>query len=80
VAETAFLHCRPRGAALFVPDFVAEHFEECDGSMRVEHDRHLEGLVSGADWLRVLREAGFEAQMHSSPEAGVGAAFVAKKL
>ena len=26
VAETAFVHCRPEGVALFVPDFVRERF------------------------------------------------------
>lgn len=31
-----------------------------DGSVRVEHDRHVEGLFAQADWLRLLREAGFE--------------------
>jgi hypothetical protein len=33
--ETAFVHCRPGGAALFVPDYVRESFEEntdCGGS------------------------------------------------
>jgi SAM-dependent methyltransferase len=33
---------------------------EADGSVRVEHDRHVEGLFSRADWLRLLSEAGFE--------------------
>jgi SAM-dependent methyltransferase len=33
---------------------------EADGSVRVEHDRHVEGLFSRADWLRLLAEAGFE--------------------
>ena len=32
-----------------------------DGAVRVEHDRHVEGLFSRADWLRLLAEAGFEA-------------------
>lgn len=34
---------------------------EPDGSVSVQHDRHLEGLLPAADWLGVLREAGFEA-------------------
>lgn len=29
--------------------------------VRVEHDRHEEGLFGRADWLHVLAEAGFEA-------------------
>lgn len=98
--ETAFVHCRPGGAALFAPDFVRENFSRGtdhgghdgpdrglrylewtwdpdpdgttylvdfayllrgpDGVARVEHDRHVEGLFSRADWLRLLAAAGFE--------------------
>ena len=98
--ETAYVHCRPGGAALFCPDHVRENFagstehggadgpdralrymmwtwdpdpadgtytvdfayllREADGSVRVEHDRHVEGLFSRADWLRLLSEVGFE--------------------
>jgi SAM-dependent methyltransferase len=87
--ETAFIHCRPGGAALFAPDFVRETFragtdhggedgatqalrylEWCwdpdpadstyfvdyayalrqrDGSVYVEHDRHVEGLFARAE-------------------------------
>jgi SAM-dependent methyltransferase len=32
-----------------------------DGSVRVEHDRHLEGLFPRETWLRLIREAGFHA-------------------
>jgi SAM-dependent methyltransferase len=96
---TAFVHCRPGGAALFAPDHVQENFRpgaehgghdgdgralrylewtwdpdpadttyladyafllrERDGSVRVEHDRHLEGLFPRARWLLWLAEAGF---------------------
>ena len=35
---------------------------EADGSVRVVHDRHVEGLFSRADWLRLLAETGFEAR------------------
>lgn len=31
-----------------------------DGSVRVEHDRHIEGLFSREDWMRTLAEVGFE--------------------
>jgi SAM-dependent methyltransferase len=34
---------------------------ETDGSVRSVYDRHLEGLFSRETWLRLLREAGFEA-------------------
>ena len=33
-----------------------------DGRLRVERDRHVFGLFSKATWLRVMREAGFEAE------------------
>jgi SAM-dependent methyltransferase len=96
--ETAFVHCRPCGAVLFVPDCVRETFQpaarhgghdgegralrylewtwdpdpsdttylvdfayllrEADGSVRVEHDRHVNGLFPLAEWLRLLREVG----------------------
>ena len=98
--DTAFVHCRPGGVALFAPDFVRENFSAStdhgghdsqthglrylewtfdpdpadttyvvdyacllrgpDGVVRVEHDRHVEGLFSRATWLRLLSEAGFE--------------------
>ena len=100
--ETAFVHCRPGGVALFAPDHLRENFcesteegghdgagrrglrylmwtwdpdpadstytvefayllREDDGSVRVEHDRHIEGLFGRGDWLRLMAEAGFEA-------------------
>ena len=100
--ETAFVHCRPGGVAVFVPDRVRETFEESsdhggsdgadgrgvrylewvwdpdphdtwtlteyalmlrepDGSVNVVHDRHRHGLFARADWLRLLRDAGFKA-------------------
>jgi SAM-dependent methyltransferase len=102
VFETAYVHCRPGGAALFAPDYVRESFHprtgcggadadgrglrylewawdpdpedttyivdyafllrEPAGSVRVEQDRHVEGLFSRADWLRLLGEVGFEAE------------------
>ena len=121
--DTAFVHCRSGGAALFAPDYVREKFKpatdhgghdgsgrglryldwtwdpdpnddpytvdfalllrEADGSVRVEHDRHIEGLFSRATWLRLLREAGFEARAapfeHSEEEPGSLEVFVAVK-
>jgi SAM-dependent methyltransferase len=118
--ETAFVHCRPGGAALFVPDYLHETFgpstscggtdgggrglryvawmsdanpidstyivdyayllREADGTMRVEHDRHVEGVFSRRDWLRLLAEVGFEAQClpweHSELEPGSAELFV----
>jgi SAM-dependent methyltransferase len=123
--ETAFVHCRPGGVALFCPDHVRENFRpstdcgghdgnlrglrylewawdpdptdttylvdysyllrERDGDVRVEHDRHVEGLFARADWIRWLTEAGFrEARSvpfeHSELEHGSHEIFVAKRI
>jgi hypothetical protein len=122
--DTAFIHCRRGGAALFAPDHVRENFtpstdhgghdgddgrglrylewtwdpdpsddsytvdfayllKDSAGSVRVEHDRHIEGLFSRATWLRLLHEAGFEARSvpfdHSELEPGSYELFVALK-
>ena len=54
-----------------------------DGSVHVEHDRHIEGLFARSDWLRLLALAGFEARMvpfdHSEVEAGKYEVFVCTK-
>jgi SAM-dependent methyltransferase len=120
---TAYEHCRPGGAALFAPDYLAETFApstECgghdgdgramrylewvwdpnptdqiytvdytyvlrdrDGAVRVEHDRHTEGLFSRAHWLQWLSEAGFEPSAvpfdHSELEPGRYVVFIAKR-
>lgn len=101
--ETAFVHCRPGGVAVFVPDHVAETFEaetgcgggdgsdgrgarflewswdpdpadtwmradfvymlrDQDGPVQVVHESHRLCLFSRDTWLRLLAEAGFEAQ------------------
>jgi hypothetical protein len=124
VIETAFVHCKPRGAALFAPDFVRETFRPStdhgghdnethglrylewtrdpdptdttyivdyayllrtpDGSVRAEHDRHIEGLFGRADWIQWLSDAGFDAQLVQAEYSGVEPCsleiFVAKKL
>ena len=121
--STAFVHCRPGGAALFAPDFVRENFcpstdhggsdgesralrylewvwdpdpsdttyvvdyayllRTADGSVRVEHDRHIEGLFTRAQWIRFLSDAGFHARSvpleHSELEPGSHEVFVATK-
>ena len=33
---------------------------DSSGAVRVEHDRHVGGLFPRAEWLRLLREAGFD--------------------
>jgi hypothetical protein len=122
--ETAFVHCRPGGAALFCPDHVRENFRpstECggrdgtgramrylewvwdpdpsdtvyladymfalrehDGTVSVEHDRHVEGLFARAEWIRWLSDAGFVAARsvpfeHSELEPGSHEVFVARR-
>jgi SAM-dependent methyltransferase len=121
--ETAYVHCRPGGVALFCPDFVRENFHpstdhgghdgadgrglrylewswdpdpadtsyvteyaylvrDRDGSVRVERDRHVDGLFSRGDWLRLLAEVGFEPRalpfQHSEVEHEA-VVFLAKK-
>ena len=45
VAETAFIHTRPGGAALFAPDYVRERFTETAAMMTADHgDRSLRGV------------------------------------
>ena len=121
--ETAYVHCRPGGAALFAPDHVRETFRpgtdhgghdsptralrylewtwdpdpadttytvdysyllrDSDGSVHVEWDRHIEGLFPRADWLRLMRDAGFEPTTvpfdHSELEPGQYELFVCRK-
>ena len=43
----------------YVVDY-AYLLRHADGQVRVEHDRHVEGLFDRADWLRMLANAGFE--------------------
>jgi SAM-dependent methyltransferase len=121
--ETAFVHCRPGGVALFAPDYLRENFRpstshgghdgkerslrylewtsdqdrtdttyEVDiailfrsgnGRVRVAHDRHILGLFSRADWLRLLSEVGFRSVPvpfeYSEPGPGKTEVFVCRK-
>lgn len=56
---------------------------ESDGSVRVVHDRHTEGLFSRTDWLRLLSEARFQPSVmpfgHSELESGTYEVFIARK-
>jgi SAM-dependent methyltransferase len=66
----------------YVVDF-AYLLRESDGSVRVEHDRHVEGLFARSDWLRLLGEVGFQASVvpfdHSELEPGTYEVFVGRK-
>jgi SAM-dependent methyltransferase len=48
VMQTAYEHCRPGGAALFVPDFVRETFEEGTDQGGSDSDR---GSVRFLQWI-----------------------------
>lgn len=65
-----------------VTDYVYA-LRSSDGSLRIEHDRHVTGLFSRGDWLRWLREAGFAPSVvplvHSEVESGTHDVFVAHK-
>jgi SAM-dependent methyltransferase len=105
--ETAAVHCKPGGLALFVPDYVRESFQpstdhggtdgdgrslrylewtydpdvhdttyvtefayllrEGDQETHMEHDPHVCGLFLRADWLRLLREVGFQPEVIPDP-------------
>jgi hypothetical protein len=121
--ETAFVHCRPGGGALFAPDHLRENFRtgtdhgghdgdgrgvrylewtwdpdpgdttyladyaylfrNPDGSVQVEHDRHVQGLFPRATWLRLLDQVGFRARAvpveHSELEPGSYELFAATR-
>jgi len=70
------------GAASYVVDY-AYLLREIDGTVRVEHDRHVEGLFARADWLCLLGEVGFEARAvpfeHSELDPETNEVFVAHK-
>jgi hypothetical protein len=54
-----------------------------EGNVRVEHDRHIEGLFSRAQWVAILQDAGFDARIlpfdHSELEPGSYELFVARR-
>jgi hypothetical protein len=66
----------------YVVDYVYA-LRESDGSVRVEHDRHVEGLFARAVWLRLLAEVGFRPAVlpfdHSELEPGSYEVFVARR-
>ncbi len=45
----------------YVADYTFS-LRDADGSIRIEHDRHLEGLFARADWLTWMSEAGLDAE------------------
>lgn len=69
-------------ASSYVVDY-AIMVRQPDGSVRVEHDRHVEGLFSRKVWLRLMLEAGFEPEVlpfeNADIPAGEYEVFVGKK-
>jgi len=66
--------------------FVADYaylLKEADGSVRVEHDRHICGIFPRDTWLRLLRETGFDPEIrtlvHSEVEPGTYEVFAARR-
>lgn len=70
------------GDTTYVVDY-AYLLRSTDGSVRLEHDRHIEGLFSRSDWLRLLAEAGFQPSVvpfdHSELAPGTYEIFVGVK-
>jgi SAM-dependent methyltransferase len=66
----------------YVVDY-AYLMRERDGSVHVEHDRHVEGLFPRAAWLRWLNVAGFVPRVvplvHSDVEPGSTEMFLARR-
>jgi SAM-dependent methyltransferase len=55
-----------------------------DGSVSVEHDRHIEGLFARAEWIGLLSDAGFEDVRilpleHSEVEPGTHEVFLVRR-
>ena len=50
---------------------------DTDGSVRLHHDRHVEGLFPRQAWLDLMTEIGFEA--HTVPGTGDADAFVGRR-
>ena len=51
-----------RSDTTYVTEYVYL-LRENDQLVRVEHEQHLSGLFARADWLRLLREAGFKPEI-----------------
>jgi len=103
--ETAYLHCKLGGVALFYPDCVRENFQAsstlnggdgaeyalrymdwtfdpdptdthytvhfafllCQGNaVQLLHEQHTFGLFAQADWMRLLREVGFQPEVRGN--------------
>lgn len=111
VIDTAFVHCRPGGLAVFVPDHTADTFHAvsggggssdpagrqasfrewtwdpdsaddwvraeyefvlraADGAVQTVRETHRLGAFRHSTWLRLLSDAGFDAEDRSGPSSG----------
>lgn len=77
-----FVHDPDPSDTTIVTDY-AYLLMEADGSARVEHDRHIEGVFPRETWLRLLRETGFDPHIrtlvHPEVEPGTYEVFAAKR-
>jgi SAM-dependent methyltransferase len=66
----------------YIVDY-AYMLRESDGAIRVEHDRHIEGLFVRSEWLQLLTDAGFQPRNmpfdHSELEPGSYEIFIGVK-
>jgi hypothetical protein len=68
--------------AEYTADF-AYLLREADGTVRVEQDRHLNGLFDCGQWMRWLASAGFAPEVRRAAydaEAGGGEIFLGRRL
>lgn len=118
VFQTAFLHCKEGGLALFVPDWVKETFvpytdhggEDSEGKslrylewvydpdstdsvynvefaiitkdgddVKVELDRHIDGIFPKQTWLNLIKEVGFNPEAIADPHEENRTFFVGRK-
>jgi SAM-dependent methyltransferase len=70
---------RPPQGTKYTVDFAVLLLEP-DGSVRIEHDHHEFGVFSRDTWFRLLREAGFAADLITTDDPEVaGEVFVCKR-
>lgn len=67
---------------IYLVDY-AYMLRDSDGTVHVEHDRHVEGLFARDEWLKLMEDAGFEAQVvpfdHSELQPGSCEVFLGVK-
>lgn len=79
-----WIHDPDPSDSTYVADYVFAFRTSVDGELRLEHDRHVEGLFPRQTWLDTLTAAGFDTSRcvpleHSEVEPGVHEVFVATR-